>query len=102
MPNFFRFVLECFEDLTLIVGYIQNPSQGWIEGLDILVTVTIVVGVQSLTNYTKEKKFQKLNEESQVRYINIIRDRKEIHASVFDLVVGDIVKMSTGDKVPGK
>ena len=111
MPSFFSFVIECFEDLTLkiltvsalvslVVGTIQDPREGWYEGLAIIVTISIVVMVASLNNYLKEKKFQKLNEESQERYCTVIRESKESHISVFELVVGDIIKITSGDVMP--
>jgi magnesium-transporting ATPase (P-type) len=108
MKSFLSFVFECFEDLclkilivsaavSLIVGTIEDPSKGWMEGVAILVTIIIVVSVTSLNNYLKEKKFQKLNEEAQERYVSVIRGHKEFNISIFELVVGDIIKVQSGD-----
>ena len=54
----------------------------------------------SLNNYLKEKKFQKLNEESQERYTTVIRDNIEETVSVFGLLVGDLIKIQVGDVMP--
>lgn len=109
--SFFSFVIECFEDLclkililsagvSLLVGTLEDPSEGWIEGVAILVTICIVVGATSINNYLKEKKFQKLNEEAQERFVTVIRAQTELNISIFDLVVGDIIKVQSGDVMP--
>lgn len=109
--SFFSFVIECFEDLclkilmlsagiSLLVGTLQDPSEGWMEGVAILVTICIVVGAASINNYLKEKKFQKLNEEAQERFVTVIRANSEANISIFDLVVGDIIKVQSGDVMP--
>ena len=111
MRSFFSFVIECFNDLclkilvvsaviSLIVGSIEDPSDGWLEGVSILVTVIIVVAASSINNYLKEKKFQKLNEEAQERFITVIRHSREVQESVFEVVVGDVIKIGGGDVLP--
>lgn len=109
--TFFEFVMECFEDLTLkiligaaiislVVGMIEDPKEGWLEGCAILAAIIIVVMVTSVNNYTKEQKFRKLNEEAQERDICTIRDGKEQTISVFSLLVGDVIKINSGDVMP--
>lgn len=109
--TFLELILECFEDLTLkiligaalvslVVETYEDPSMGWLDGVAILVAITIVVLVTSINNYSKEKKFQKLNEEAQERSVTVIREGKEQNISVFSLVVGDIAKVGAGDVMP--
>lgn len=86
--------------MSLVVGTIENPQEGWLEGVAILIAISIVVLVTSINNYVKELKFRKLSEESQERNITVIRDSKEKVISVFDLVVGDIAKIGIGDVMP--
>ena len=111
MTTFIEFVWECFEDLTLrillvaalvslILGLIHDPSTGWLEGVAIFFAVAIVVIVTSVNNYLKELKFRKLSQEAHQRNIPVMRDGKEMHVSVFDLVVGDIAKIGGGDVMP--
>ena len=69
------------------------------EGVTIIATVLIIVVVSSVNNYLKEKKFQKLNEESQERHVHVIRQKNDELISVFDLVVGDIIKINDGDLI---
>jgi Ca2+ transporting ATPase len=109
--TFLELVLECFEDLTLkiligaafvslVVETYEDPEMGWLDGVAILVAIIIVVLVTSINNYSKEKKFQKLNEEAQERSISVLRDGEEKNISVFDLLVGDIAKVGSGDVMP--
>lgn len=109
--TFWEFVWECFEDLTLrvliiaaivslVVGTLEDPEQGWLEGVAILIAILIVVLVTSINNYVKELKFRKLSEESQERNVTVIRDGKERLVSVFELCVGDIAKIGIGDVMP--
>ena len=70
------------------------------EGVAIIVTILIVVGAASINNYLKEKKFQKLNEEAQERYVTVIRAHNEFNISIYELVVGDVVKIQSGEVMP--
>jgi magnesium-transporting ATPase (P-type) len=64
--------LESFTDATLIVlivaavvslivGMVEDPTKGWIEGAAILSAVLLVAVVTATNNYNKECQFRKLN-----------------------------------------
>lgn len=64
--------LESFQDATLIVlivaavvsfvvGLIEDPAKGWIEGAAILFAVLVVAVVTATNNFNKESQFRKLN-----------------------------------------
>jgi magnesium-transporting ATPase (P-type) len=64
--------LESFTDATLIVlivaavvslivGMMEDPAKGWIEGAAILFAVLLVAVVTATNNYNKESQFRKLN-----------------------------------------
>ena len=63
--------------------------------------VIIVTNVGAMQDYQKEKQFRKLNAESSDIQINVIRDGGNTTVSKYDLVVGDIVRMSIGDIIEG-
>jgi magnesium-transporting ATPase (P-type) len=61
-------IVENFEDkilrillvaatVALILGIVEDPEKGWIDGLSIYFAVTIIVSVTSGNNYIKEKQF---------------------------------------------
>jgi magnesium-transporting ATPase (P-type) len=64
--------IESFQDATLIVlivaavvsfivGLIEDPAKGWIEGAAILFAVLLVAVVTATNNFNKESQFRKLN-----------------------------------------
>ncbi|ESS69465.1 plasma membrane Ca2 ATPase [Trypanosoma cruzi Dm28c] len=77
-----------------------DTGTGWIEGFAILVSVLIVTTVSSVNDYRKELKFRQLMEENSAQPIAVIRDGREQVIDVTEIVVGDIVSLSTGLVVP--
>jgi Ca2+ transporting ATPase len=45
----------------------------------------------------KEKQFRKLNEIANRKDVNVVRNGEIIHMSVYDILVGDIVQVETGE-----
>jgi len=107
---FFLF-FETFEDQTviilivsavvsLIVGLYESLTTGWIEGTAILAAVLIVAVVTACNNYVKEKQFQKLNAQKDDVSIPTVRKGTIFNLRTQDLLVGDVVELNAGDKVP--
>ena len=86
------------------VGQTPDPgasqSLDWVEGLAILVAVIIVVLVTGFNDYRREKQFVKLNAKKDDREIKVIRSGKSILVSVYDITVGDVVHLESGDSLP--
>ncbi|ODV62004.1 calcium-transporting ATPase PMC1 [Ascoidea rubescens DSM 1968] len=78
----------------------EIPRVAWVEGVAILVAVAIVVLVGAANDFQKEKQFAKLNAKKEDREIVVIRNANEICISIYDLLVGDLIKLETGDIVP--
>ncbi|KAG1672246.1 hypothetical protein FOA52_002948 [Chlamydomonas sp. UWO 241] len=115
-------IVEAFQDptvvlltlaglLSLVLQLVTSRDDGgadWIEGAAILAAVVIVVGVSSVTNYQKESKFRELNSiKDDIKWVQragcrarVIRGGTEVALSVFDLLVGDVVLVESGDIVP--
>ena len=102
---------ESFEDQTVIIllvsaavslaiGVYQSPTEGWIEGSTIFLAVFIVAVVTACNNYEKEKQFRSLSIKEKDTTISVRRDGDLKIISVNDIVVGDIVVLGTGDKIP--
>jgi Ca2+-transporting ATPase len=77
------------------------PAVDWVEGVSIMVAVLIVVLVGAANDFQKELQFAKLNAKKNDRDIVVIRSGKETVISIFDLLVGDILTLQTGDILPG-
>ncbi len=76
------------------------PSLGWVEGLAIEVAVIIVVLVTGLNDYRREKQFVALNAKKDDRQVKAIRSGRSILISVYDVMVGDVLHIESGDSVP--
>ncbi|KAI4168318.1 MAG: hypothetical protein LQ343_006485 [Gyalolechia ehrenbergii] len=86
------------------VGHTPKEGEGqsldWVEGLAIMVAIVIVVLVTGLNDYRREKQFAALNARKDDRQVKAIRSGKSIMISVFDVMVGDILHLESGDSIP--
>ena len=109
--SLFSIVCDAFKDrilqiliiaaiVSLIVGTIDDPAQGWMEGTAILVAVVIIVSVTSANEYIKQKQFIKLNAQADEVNSTVTRSGKESDISIYELVVGDVVAVRCGDILP--
>ena len=78
----------------------QSQSLDWVEGVAIEVAVIVVVLVTGLNDYRREKQFVALNAKKEDREVKAIRSGKSIMISVFDVMVGDVLHMESGDLMP--
>ncbi|OLN87254.1 Calcium-transporting ATPase 2-like protein 3 [Colletotrichum chlorophyti] len=72
----------------------------WVEGVAIIVAITIVVVVGSLNDWQKERQFRKLNQKKEDRIVKVIRSGKPSNISVHDILVGDVMLLEQGDIIP--
>ena len=86
--------------ISLIVGMIEDPAEGWLEGVAILCAVVIIVTVTATNDYLKDKQFRKLSAKSDEVTVTVVRGGREDEISAYGLVVGDIMKVKTGSIVP--
>ena len=86
------------------VGQARSPEEpqslDWVEGLAIQIAVVIVVLVTGLNDYRREKQFVALNAKKDDRQVKAIRSGKSVMISVFDVMVGDILHLESGDAIP--
>lgn len=114
-PSFFSFWWDALQDKTLIILSIAavisivlgeafpvdgDRATGWFEGAAILMAVFIVSLVTAINDWTKDKKFRKLTTITEDRKIKVIREGLLKSISVHSIVVGDLVKLETGDFIP--
>lgn len=78
----------------------EHPAVEWIEGVAIIVAILIVVIVGSLNDWQKERQFAKLNRKKTDRYVKVVRSGRTQELSIFDVLVGDVVHLETGDMIP--
>lgn len=88
---------------ALFVGLVQYGwASGWVEGVAIYTAVAVIVGVTAGNNYVKEKQFQKLFSKAAEDSIPAFRGNEGITVTIpnTDLVVGDVIKLEAGMRVP--
>eukprot|EP00002_Diphylleia_rotans_P010140 TRINITY_DN2053_c0_g1_i10.p1 TRINITY_DN2053_c0_g1~~TRINITY_DN2053_c0_g1_i10.p1 ORF type:complete len:1125 (-),score=238.02 TRINITY_DN2053_c0_g1_i10:207-3581(-) len=78
----------------------EERSKGWIEGFAILLAVFVVGMVTAWNNYSKELQFRALNAVKNNRIVKVIRHGEQKTVSIYDIVVGDLVTLETGDQIP--
>jgi len=112
IKSIMELVLENFEDkinqilcaaaiVSIIIGLIQHPfPEGLIEGTSILIALNIIIFVNSGNNYLSEKRLADLVNLSEKQMVPVFRGSKEaISIDANDLVVGDLIEISNGNKV---
>ncbi len=78
----------------------NEPRVEWVEGVAIVVAIVIVVAVGTLNDWQMERQFDRLNKKHNDRTVKVVRSGRSAEISVFDIMVGDVVHLSTGDLVP--
>lgn len=98
-------LLSVFAVISIIFNGIVFPPEGqentgWLEGLAIGSAVILVVGVGAGNNFAKDRKFNALNRIKNDRLVKIMRGGKPHTVSINTLLVGDVVTLNPGDRVP--
>jgi len=83
--------------ISIVLGF--QPGGNFIEGIGILFAIFLATGVAFYSEYKSGKEFEILNEVKEEK-AKVIRDGKFHTIPVGDLVVGDVVHIELGDKVP--
>ncbi|KAK4096296.1 calcium-translocating P-type ATPase [Parathielavia hyrcaniae] len=72
----------------------------WIEGVTIAVAILVIVFGQAINDKLRTRKFLQLNAKKDDRDVAVVRSGKNTVISVFDVLVGDLVRLEAGDIVP--
>ena len=70
-----------------------------VEVFGILAAILIATTVSTLSEYGSEKAFAKIEAESTVTKVMAIRNGKTVEINADDIVVGDLICLSSGDKI---
>ncbi len=72
----------------------------WYETIGILIAIFLASFISSISEYGSEKAFSRLQEEQLKTTAKVRRSGKIIEIPSSEIVVGDIVMLSSGDKIP--
>jgi Ca2+-transporting ATPase len=106
--NFFKH-LNTYTNLILCVlaigcictGSFYSVYAGWQEGVCILVTQLLFVVLKASYSIFKDEQLKKIYKKNQDHESCVVlRGNTARTLKIWDLVVGDVVKLTQGDKVP--
>ena len=106
--SFFKLLLETFSDpiikILLIALGIKTifliRDFDWYETIGIVIAIMVASLISSISEYGSMRAFDKLTEESSKINVRVRRNGQVVLIPISDIVVGDIVLLSTGDRVP--
>ena len=95
-------VTACLAVFSIITGLCYSFQNGWIEGVCILAALFLQVLITALNDYAKDNQFVKLQNIALDEQLPVIRGKSGAMQTlnVWDLVVGDVVLLTRGDKAP--
>lgn len=80
--------------------FLDEAGDSWIEGGAIIGAVAVVTLVTAVQNYQKEQQFRQLNSINEDIKVRVVRGGTERSISTYDLLVGDVLVVDTGDILP--
>ncbi|XJO77087.1 hypothetical protein BDV3_001720 [Batrachochytrium dendrobatidis] len=86
--------------VVLSLGSATCPSNGWVEGLAIVIAVLIVLCVTAGNDWSKDRKFKKLLLLQTDKRCRVIRGGIRSEISSWDILVGDVIELVVGDEIP--
>lgn len=106
--GFLKLLLESLSDpiikILLIALGVKTifliKSFDWYETVGIVIAIFLASFISSISEYGSEKAFIKLQEESSRIKCRVRRNGNIKEINIDDVVVGDIILLATGDKVP--
>ena len=81
---------------------VEGPAWGWAKGFSIYIAILLIVSITSLNDWIKDRNFVKLQSKVKNENIAVVRGKHGATQSVniYKLVVGDIILLETGCRVP--
>lgn len=106
--SFFKLFIETLADpiikILLIALAIKTiflfHDFDWFETIGIVIAILVASLISSISEYGSESAFERLQEESSKINCKVKRNNSIQTLSIDDIVVGDIVLLQSGDKIP--
>jgi len=96
-------VLLIAATISIIIGVsTSEDGSGWVEGTSIYFACLLIISLQTLNDYFKNRQFIKLLEQIKDVEVSAIRGQHGTTSPVinWDLVVGDIINIEAGMRIP--
>ncbi len=72
----------------------------WLDGAAIILACLLIGNITAYNERAKEKQFRKLQEKQDDCAVTVMRNGIEVRLHAVDIMVGDVVLLDLGDKVP--
>lgn len=87
--------------VAAIMGVFTLLGHGeWYEVLGIVISVLLVTGISAKTEMASDSEYRKLKDSTKKDVCKVYRNGKVIEIEVDEVVVGDMVILQSGDKIP--
>jgi len=75
---------------------------GLVEGFSIVLAALVIISITSIADWIKDKRFVQLQSLIKEEKVTVIRGKAGATSSIsiWDLVVGDVIQLETGSRVP--
>ena len=106
--TFWHMLIESFADPIIKILLIALAIKvivlfrhfDWYETIGIFIAIILATFISTISEYGSEKAFNRLQEEAIKGKAKVIRNRKIVEIPIGEIVVGDVVILNSGDKVP--
>ncbi|XP_068652656.1 calcium-transporting ATPase 12, plasma membrane-type-like [Aristolochia californica] len=111
--DFFFFLWESFKEnillvllacavLCRVIGGVEEHdlNQGWADGCRVFAAVVLVIVAGAIGNLRLSRQLEDLTHDICHMRIDVVRSGQRNSVSIFDIVVGDVVFLSIGDRIP--
>ena len=90
---------------ALLSGVCSGVEFGWpglVEGVSIIVAACVIIAITSAADWLKDRRFIELQGLIKDERVPVIRGKfgASLSISVWELVVGDVILLETGSRVP--
>ncbi|KAJ0159251.1 Calcium-transporting ATPase 2 [Colletotrichum tanaceti] len=100
------FLLTLSATISLALGIYETvdaaddePNIQWVDGVTVVVAILVIVFASAATDWQKNARFAKLIERKEQRDVKVIRSGRTQNISVYDVQVGEVMHIETGDVV---
>ncbi|KAF3457665.1 hypothetical protein FNV43_RR02323 [Rhamnella rubrinervis] len=83
-----------------IDGQVQVQQSGLINGVSTFVTLFVIVAVSAVANYKRQKKFERISNVNNTTQVDVVRCGRMQQILKSKILVGDVICLKIGDKVP--
>jgi magnesium-transporting ATPase (P-type) len=100
--EFYMQILLILGTLSLVLSFFSSEPYKWLESVSIYFAVFFAGLIQTFCDWGKEKQFLRLRQEIMNETVNVLRGQYGTSQTIYtsELVVGDIVLLKEGDRVP--